>query len=212
MIQIDDAGSGSLIGGTCIGIMRVETSEFYYDIVPLEFYQPDTFKDKAYQDYVIDIVKNAFEELEVRQDEPIQVCRGYMFDKLKSWLKLNSFNWESTKIEDPLQPVVENTFEDYAISLGLPSQYIRYTRYPFHFHRLLKWVYADYDKRHHLCKKGWDSWQKYGNVKREVFITKLSKSNYICLKCGTAITPGSRVKVIQYFTTRPNRIYMHEYC
>ncbi len=29
MIQIDDAGSGSFVGGTCIGFYRPETNEYF---------------------------------------------------------------------------------------------------------------------------------------------------------------------------------------
>lgn len=46
MIQIDDAGSGSLIGGTGIGVMRAETREYYFDIIPLPYYQPPLFPEK----------------------------------------------------------------------------------------------------------------------------------------------------------------------
>jgi len=212
MIHIDDAGSGSLVGGTCIGIMRVETNEFLYDIIPLEFYQPDTFKSKAYQDFVINIVKNIFEKIYVDKLEPVKVCRGYMFDRLRNWLKANSYTWESTKIDDPLQTIVEKSFENYAISLGLPPQYMHYTKYPFHFHRLLNWVYADYDNRKPLCKTGWDSWQKYGNTDREIYFSKLNKPNFYCLKCGQKIAMGSKVKVIRYVTNRVNKVYLHEYC
>jgi hypothetical protein len=212
MIQIDDAGSGSLLGGTCIGIMRVETEEYHFDIVPLEFYNPDNFKNKKYQDCVIDIVKVAFEKVQVDKDEPIQVCRGYMFDKLKKWFKSKDYNWESTKIEDPLQTIVEKTFERYTVSLGLPLQYIRYTKHPFHFHRILKWVYADYENRKNLCKTGWSSWQKYGNLTREIQWGKVEKPNFYCLKCGNKIPTGSNVKIIKYISNKVNKIYLHEYC
>ena len=50
MIQIDDAGSGSLIGGTCIGAMRKETKEYYYDFIPIELYRTPSFHRKDYLD------------------------------------------------------------------------------------------------------------------------------------------------------------------
>ena len=37
MIQIDDSGSGSLIGGTCIGAIRVETGDYAYDFIPTQY-------------------------------------------------------------------------------------------------------------------------------------------------------------------------------
>ena len=43
MIQIDDAGSGSFVGGTCIGVYRPETTEFLFDIIPVDFNNTEKF-------------------------------------------------------------------------------------------------------------------------------------------------------------------------
>ncbi|HCJ56803.1 MAG TPA: hypothetical protein DHV55_05190, partial [Clostridiaceae bacterium] len=69
MIQIDDAGSGSLIGGTCIGALRCETGEYYYEIIPPILYDKTNFKNKSYLYYTTQIVKNALEILQVNENE-----------------------------------------------------------------------------------------------------------------------------------------------
>ena len=212
MIQIDDAGSGSLIGGTCIGVMRTETGEFYYDIIPISLYQPDCFEKKIYLDEVVHIIKKSFEVLGVSKDENIEVCRGYMFDKLRPWLKKNQYQYVNTSIKEPLQSKIEYTFSQYVVGLGLPEQYITYTKYPFHFHRLLRWVYADYKNRKQLCKRGWKSWEKYGNLSIEKKNGYLKHSWYKCLKCGEAINSESPVQILKYVSNRPNTIYMHMDC
>ncbi len=212
MIQIDDAGSGSLVGGTCIGAMRVETKEFYYDIIPLEYYSKHNFKNKKYLDYVVVIIKEIFNKLDVKKNEVINVCRGYMFDMLREWLEKKEYKYNNVKIIDPLQSKIENAFENYAISLGLPKDYIKYTKYPFHFHRILRWVYADYKNRKKLCKRGWKSWQKYKNLKTKTNYESLSKSNYICFKCGKPIDNNSIVKKITYTTNKKYYIYLHKDC
>ena len=56
IIQIDDSGSGSLLGGTCIGAIRIETSEYVYDFIPLEYYSPENFKAKKYLEKACQIV------------------------------------------------------------------------------------------------------------------------------------------------------------
>jgi len=87
MVQIDDAGSGSFVGGTCIGMYRLETNEYYFDIIPVELYNKENFRKKAYLDEVVNIVSTGFKLLDVSKNEPISVCRGYMFDKLKNgWM------------------------------------------------------------------------------------------------------------------------------
>ncbi|NLK97583.1 MAG: hypothetical protein GX272_05800, partial [Epulopiscium sp.] len=48
MIQIDDAGSGSLIGGTIIGIYRTDTGEYIDEVIPLKYYSKSNMKKKAY--------------------------------------------------------------------------------------------------------------------------------------------------------------------
>ena len=99
MICIDDAGSGSLIGGTGIGILNTNNNKYYFDIIPLKYYQTELFQKKAYQDFVIEIVKKGFQEIKARQDDIIEICQGYMFDKLRLWLTEQGYQWNNTKIE-----------------------------------------------------------------------------------------------------------------
>lgn len=213
MIQIDDAGSGSLIGGTCIGVLDTDSNKYYHDFIPIELYQDDSFKNKLYLNYVIDIVKEAFEYLKVNKNDTILVCRGYMFDKLRSWFDANNYKWHNTVIAGSLQYMVEESFNNYAISLGFPSQYIKYTKYPFHFHRILKWVYADYKKRTKLCKTGWQSFNKYSKIPIKQYITNIEESKtYHCLKCGRLLNTKRQVKVIEYSSNKPNIIYIHIKC
>ncbi|MBS4536245.1 hypothetical protein GOQ29_11515 [Clostridium sp. D2Q-14] len=212
MIQIDDAGSGSLIGGTIIGAMRSNTKEYHYKIIPLELYNYENFKQKKYLDYVINITIELLNLLNVSKDEEILICRGYMFDKLRKWFKKNHYNFTNTKISDPLQTKIEKSFEDYTLSLGFPQEFINYTKYPFHFHRILKWVYADYENRKKLCKVGWKSWQKYKDIKLEITYDRMKKNNYLCLKCNSIINKNSKVKIINYTSNRPNKIILHLKC
>ncbi|ABW19116.1 hypothetical protein [Alkaliphilus oremlandii] len=212
MIQIDDAGSGSLLGGTIIGIVRVETGEYEFDTIPLEYYRDDYFKQKEYICYVITIVKKLFHKINVTTEEKIEVCRGYMFDKLKIWLEENNYTYVCTQIQEPLQSLVEKSFEEYAISLGLPQSFIAYTKYPFHFHRILKWVYADFENRSLLCKTGWDSWQKYGNLPIEIEEEIVKKSNLFCFKCNEILQQGTRAKVKKFNSTHLNKIFLHSNC
>jgi len=212
MIQIDDAGSGSLVGETCIGLYYDKENIFSFDFIPLEFYTPDNFKKKTYQKFVIEIIKRNFLKLNIPKDEPIEVCQGYIFDALRHYFKQNKYNWKNVKIQGVLQEKVEKAFSDYAVSLGLPQSYVTYTKYPFHFHKLLRWVYADFENRKHLCKTGWKSWQKYNNLQVITDYGFLNGQAYFCLKCGKKIRPDSPVKILKFFSNKPNIIYLHEKC
>lgn len=135
-----------------------------------------------------------------------------MFDRLRPWLDQNCYHWKSTQITGTLQDNVEKTFERYTVSLGFPKQYITYTKYPFHFHRILRWVYADYDNRVKLCKVGWKSWEKYGGLPVEITYETMPDKAYNCLKCGNILEPNSNVKVLKYMSNKLNTIYLHEDC
>jgi hypothetical protein len=212
MIQIDDAGSGSLVGGTCIGAIRVETGEFYYEVIPVGLFDKENFKNKSYIYYATDIVKRSIENLKISSQELINICQGYIFEDSRNYLKKANYNFSKGKIDDPLQTIIEKTFENYTISLGLPKEFISYTKYPFHLHRILKWVYADYENRVPLCKTGWKSWSKYSSLKVDTYFDRVMKSNYTCLKCGKKIENNSPVKVMKFVIDKPNYVYLHKHC
>lgn len=211
MIEIDDAGSGSLIGGTGIGIMRRETGEYIFKIIPLSLFQEPYFQEKYYQKYVVKIVHSAFGRLNVFTEEPIRICRGYVFDDLRKWLTEQGYNWESTKIEGPLQEKVEESFNNYVIELGLPRNFVIHARYAYGFHRLLKWVFADFKDRSILCKTGWKSWNKWSKVKITTYTNHAEKPGF-CLRCGRQIKQNERITTIEYTTNRLWSVELHAYC
>lgn len=212
MIQIDDAGSGSFIGGTCIGFYRPETNEYYFEIIPVILYNIENFESKRYLEEVVNISIRAFKILDVPKKEVIEICRGYMFEHLKHWLDDNSYCWYRTQITGRAQEIVEKNYEIYSTYLGLPKAYIKYTQYPFHFHKLLRWVFADYDSRITLCKTGWKSWQKLDGIKPKPVFELSRFTNLFCLKCGKYIDFGAKVVSLSYISNRENYVYLHESC
>jgi hypothetical protein len=212
MIQIDDAGSGSLVGGTIIGMLRVETQDFYYDVIPVKYFTSPNFEQKKYVEYCTKIIIDGIKNLNIDKMEPIEICQGYIFDNARNYLKESGYNFKSTKISEPLQTIIEHTFIDYAIGLGIPLDYLDYTKYPFHFHRLLKWVFADLKIREKLCKTGWKSWKKYSQVETIHYTDYLMSGNYYCLKCGNLIGIPGKIKVIKFNTNREYFIYLHTNC
>lgn len=212
MLQIDDSGSGSFVGGTCIGIYRPETNEYYFDIVPVELYSRESFKKKLYLDDVVRIISCGIRTFGIPKSETVEICRGYMFEKLKQWLNDMGYTWYCTQITGRAQEVIEKNFELYTQRLGLPERYIKFTRYPFHFHKLLRWVYADFDERIKLCKVGWKCWQKLEGIQPEAAWGKMQVHGLSCLKCGRPILPGSDIKILRYTSNRENYVYMHADC
>lgn len=212
MIQIDDAGSGSLIGGTLIGAIRTDDMNYYYDIIPLKYFKSPLFEEKDYIKYSTKIVCDALDYLKPGKDEPIEICRGYIFDHARPYLLNMGYNIIPASIENPLQDIVEGEYFNYIINMGIPEEYLKYTRYPFHFHRLLKWVLADYSHRSAICKTGWQSWKKYSKTHIISYTDYIYSGSYCCLKCGNSINVPSRIKVMEFETNKKYFIYMHESC
>lgn len=211
MIEIDDAGSGSLIGGTGIGVFRRETQEYAFKMIPPEFFQEPCFSRKAYQQNAVSLVHSAFCRMKVSRDEPIRVCRSYIFEGLHEWLELNGYNWSSVKIEGPLQIKVEESFSQYCIKLGLPRDFVQHARYAFGFHRLLKWVFADFDSRVKFCKSGWKSWQKWSKAPLSIYPAVMDKEMF-CLKCGGLIKKNEAAVMLEYRTNRMWSVPLHPDC
>jgi hypothetical protein len=152
------------------------------------------------------------EALNASFDETIEICRGYMFDNLKKWLSDKRYFWYTTQISGNAQEIIEKSFELYTKSLGMPENYIKYTTYPFHFHKLLRWVLADYENRIGLCKVGWKSWQRIEGIKVEATWGSMQNGNMSCLKCGERIMKCEPVKILKYVSNRENYIYVHQNC
>lgn len=211
MIEIDDAGSGSLIGGTGIGVMRIETGEYLFQIVPLEYFQQPYFSKKKYQVEVIHIVSAIFRELQVTRSEEVHVCRGYIFDELRRWMAQENYLWQDAKIVGLLQEKVESSFNYYVIGLGLPKNFIQHARYAFGFHRLMKWVLADFEERSRLCKTGWKSWDRWSRPDISQETRPLTSDRY-CLKCGNLIRKNETAVILSYTTTKPWSVELHPDC
>ncbi|KRQ86631.1 hypothetical protein ABG79_01614 [Caloramator mitchellensis] len=213
MIQIDDAGSGSLVGGTIIGALRVETMEFFNYLIPVKYFKSPYFKQKEYESYTVKLIEKAIKDLNITKYEEIQICRGYLFNKAIKYLTDKGYNATSTKISEPLQSLIEDTFKKYVIDIGIPEDYINFTKYPFHFHKMLRWVLADPKDRIKYCKTGWDSWQKYiCNLNLTKSTDYIFSGHYVCLKCGQPIKTPGKIKVIKYTTNKDYFIYLHQNC
>jgi hypothetical protein len=181
-------------------------------ILSVELYNRENFKKKIYLDEVVRIASHAIKSLEPAKGEMIEVCGAICLNVLKIWLEDNGYRWYSTQITGRIQEIVERSFELYTESLGLPWQYIKYTRYPFHFHKLLRWVYADFDNRIKAMQGGWKSWQKIEAAVPEITYAGMCAASLTCMKCGRHIKPRSEVKVIRFVSNRENYVYLHGNC
>ena len=80
-IVVDDAGIGDLLFGVVIGTFRCETQEFGYEILDVKYFRPPRFRLKEYLKQASRLVFQLLDRLKLKVDEPIQICKGYIFDE-----------------------------------------------------------------------------------------------------------------------------------
>ncbi len=164
-IQIDDQGWGTPVGGVGIIVLRKETDETYYDVIPIEHFNIESFKRKTYLACARDIVKQGFIKLKVTKDEEIEICSGCIHDRTAGWLKNERYNFTVMKIDGTAQHKGESLFIEYLRSIGVPNPpaIVEETvdEYKAQFFYLIDWVRKDPAGRKRLCKTGWKFFIKF---------------------------------------------------
>jgi len=165
VIQVDDSGWGSLLGGVCIGVYNTGNNKLYSRLIPIKYFQEKNFKNKAYLSIACDIVIDGMKKIctktpftSVDNITEVQVCRGYLLSEVRKRLEITgSFtNINYVDIKDPLQSALEKKF---AISLrrhGVPNK--SGGAHGLSFEDMLAWINED-SKRVKYVKTGWKSWQ-----------------------------------------------------
>ena len=169
MIQIDDSGWGSLLGGVIIGVCDTDTNRLYSRLIPISFFQGGKFENQEYIAYALKIAKAGLQLLTSYPDDSgihIQICRGYLLSEIRSWAERNRLHYtkiEHVDIKDPLQSLLEARFSKHLERIGVPAGKGK-GAHRISFDEMLKWVKED-PKRIKYVKTGWKSWkQKYSKM------------------------------------------------
>ena len=167
-IEIDDAGTGDIVGGAFILFWRRETNDLLKKEVPLELYQSSDFNQRT-QEFIQQLFIEAIQELKITKTEDIHLCTGSCFDKARDYLKIEQFNLLDTKIEGYLQDQVEQTYLDHLHdAYGISSKKLTVESGKKRFFLLYNWVTQDFPRRQHFVKSGTAGWQKKWKQKAEI--------------------------------------------
>ena len=158
VVEVDDSGWGDLVGGAVIVMRRVGTNERYVGEVPLETFQGQAFKAKAYLPHVLRIVREGAEALSIDKDEPVHVCTGYILSEVRKALTNEGYKVVPSRIVGATQELAEEEYIKHLSRLGVgtPDQAKRLRG----FNSSLAWVLRDVDKRERLVKTGWKAWPR----------------------------------------------------
>ena len=146
------------MGGAVIVMRRLGRNEKYVGEVPVEAFQGQAFKAKAYLQQVLRIVREGAEALGIEKDEPVHVCTGYILSEVRKALANEGYKVVPSRIVGATQEFAEAEYLRHLSRLGVgaPEEARRIRG----FDASLTWVLRDVDKRERLVKTGWKSWPR----------------------------------------------------
>jgi hypothetical protein len=159
VVEVDDSGWGDLVGGAIIVMRRLGKNDKYVGEVPVEAFQGQSFKAKAYLMYVLQIAREGVEVLSITKDESLHVCTGYILSEVRRVLANEGYKVVPSRIVGATQEFAEEEYIKHLSRLGVgaPEEARRIRG----FDNSLAWVLRDVDKRERLVKTGWKAWPRF---------------------------------------------------
>ena len=166
-LQIDDAGVGDLLHGVVIGAYRLETREFSYDMVDVEFFQQPQFGKKAYLEEASEVVEHVVDKMNLAENEPILICSSFIFESAVRDLveKFGKERVTVTKITGDAQHFVETAYLDEIRNLGYEPLEEREEKRARSFFHMLSWLKKD-PRRFEHAKTGWPRLKRYTKARK----------------------------------------------
>ncbi len=161
-IIIDDAGGGDLLFGVVIGAYRGETQEFKYGVVGVKYFKAHRFRRKEYVKQASKIVFQLLDKLELNADEPILICRGYIFEEAVKDLKrkYGDDRIHTVKVTGEPQRLTETAYLDEIRNLGYEPIKEREKKRAKSFFHMMNWLKKNPDKIKY-AKTGWPRLLRY---------------------------------------------------
>ena len=159
-IEIDDAGTGDLVGDAFIGFRDTENGKIIFQSVPVGLYNEDNKDDDQPKKHIVKIVIKALKKLNHGKGDRILLCRGNCFDLVREYFNENEIYYEPAIIEGELQDAVESRFIQHLRKLGINSRNLTTESGIQRFFISFNWVCQDFPNRERFVKTGFPSWKK----------------------------------------------------
>ncbi|MFX1456242.1 MAG: hypothetical protein ACFFDB_12785 [Promethearchaeota archaeon] len=159
-IEIDDAGTGDLVGDAFIGLLRKETGELIFKTLPIELFKGENWQNKKPFSETVNLVKEGLTELDFKNNgEIIKICRGNIFDQVREYFLEEGISYEDAIVEGKLQEAVEGKLVDHLRNdLGVRSKNLTLKSGAKRFFVLFNWVCHNFPKRENYVKSGFKKW------------------------------------------------------
>jgi len=162
-IEIDDAGTGDLVGNAFIGFRDTITGKIIYQSVPVDLYKEDEDKKKHILEpkkHILKVVLRALKILNHNDSDRILLCRGNCFDYVREYFDENEIYYEAAVVEGVLQEAIEGRFIQHLRNLGVNSSKLTTEAGFQRYFVLFNWVCQDFPNRERYVKTGFPSWPK----------------------------------------------------
>jgi hypothetical protein len=161
-VIIDDAGSGDLLFGVVIGAYNDKNRDFRYDVINVRYFQPPIFSQKLYLNQASVIVFSLLNRLKIETDEPISICRSYIFDNAVKDLrqKYGVDRIKKIKVTGEPQRFTETAYLDELRNLGYTPIENRDEKRARSFFHMMRWLKRNPEKMKY-AKTGWPRLSKY---------------------------------------------------
>lgn len=172
-IEIDDSGTGDLVGDAFIGFHVVETGRIIFRSVPVGLYNEENLKENAPKKKILELVKNGLNDLQYQSGDEILLCSGDCFDLVREYFEEKGIEYKNSKIEGKLQDAVEGRFISHLRKLGVRSRRLSKKSGKRRYFILFNWVSVDFYNREKFVKTGFKRWR---TVWRTIAIDKYEKN------------------------------------
>jgi hypothetical protein len=159
-IEIDDAGTGDLVGDAFIGLRDTETGEIIFRSIPVGLYNEENKDDNRPKKHIVKMVKDGLKALDHGNGDRILLCRGNCFDLLREYFKENDIYYEPAIVEGELQDAVEGRYVNHLRKLGVKSRRLSKDSGITRYFILFNWVCRDFPNRERFVKTGFPAWKK----------------------------------------------------
>ena len=159
-IEIDDAGTGDLIGDAFIGFRDTETGNIIFQSVHVGLYNEDNKNDNKPNKQIVKLVIKGLKALNHSKDDRILLCRGNCFDLVREYFDENNIYYEPAIVEGELQEAVEGRYIQHVRKLGITSRKLTKDSGIQRYFTQFNWVCQDFPNRERFVKTGFPSWKK----------------------------------------------------
>ena len=159
-IEIDDAGTGDLVGNAFIGFRDTQNGKILFQSVPVGLYNQDNKDDNRANKHIVEAVKKGLKLLNHKKGDRILLCRGDCFNLVREYFNENEIYYEPAIIEGVLQEAVEGRYIHHLRKLGIHSRKLTIEAGAERYFISFNWVCRDFPNRERFVKSGFPSWKK----------------------------------------------------